>query len=84
MKQVSRPQAVQIIQTVAQQYGIADPFETYDDALINIHVNAANTPSPYRKKHNPTASFICLVESEFGVDPGDPHDIREYEMYLRD
>ena len=82
MNQVSRPQAVQIIQTVAKQYGIDDPFEIYDDVLLSIHLNAANTPSPYRKKHNPTASFICLVESEFGVDPGDPHD-REYEIYLR-
>jgi len=83
MKQVSRPQAVKIIQTVAQQFGINNAFEIYDDVLINLHLNAANTPSPYRKTHNPTASFICLVESEFGADPGDPHENREYEIYLR-
>jgi hypothetical protein len=83
MTQVSRPQAAQIVQTVAQQFGINNPFEIYDDVLLDIHLNAANTPSPYRKKHNPTASFICLVECEFGGDPGDPHENREYDIYLR-
>lgn len=83
MNQVSRHQAVKIIQTVAQQFGITNPSEIYDDVLIDIHLNAANTPSPYRKKHNPTASFICLVECEFGGDQGDPHENREYAIYLR-
>jgi hypothetical protein len=83
MTQISQPQAVQIIQTVAQQFGINDPFEVYDDALISRHIEVANRPAPKRRDNNPTANFICLVEIEFGIDPGDPHENREYEIYLR-
>lgn len=83
MKQVSRPQAIKIINTVAQQYGIDKPFELYDDFLIDLHMTSANTPCRHHKTHNPTAKFICSVELEFGIEPGDPHDVREYQIYLR-
>lgn len=83
MKPVTKPQAVQIIQTVADVMGIKNPSELYDDVLIDLHIKNANTPCRYRKTHNPTANFICLVEQEFGGDIGDPHDNREYEIYLR-
>ena len=83
MKPVTKPQAVQIIKTVAHQFGIDKPFEIFDDAFIDMRINAANTPCRYRKTHNPTAIFICSVEMEFGADPGDPHENREYQIYLR-
>jgi hypothetical protein len=63
--------------------GINNPFDLYDDVLIDLHINNANTPCRYQKTHNPAARFICLVESEFGADPVDPHEVREYQIYLR-
>lgn len=83
MTKVSRPKAIQIIKTVAQQYNIDNPFELYDDVLIDLHMTSANTPCRHHKTHNPMAKFICSVELEFGIDPGDPHDVREYQIYLR-
>ena len=66
-----------------------DPFDVfYSDAYIAGTVEQAEryaAERPYWKNGRPNTAldvFIRLVESDLGIDPGEPREAAEYQRYM--
>ena len=90
MTAIPRTKAVEIVRVVANYYNITDAFDLFDDSMIEHKLNVlANVlkSNPVDRQGNPrcpVATWFYLVEDELGIDPGDPHEVREYQTYLRE
>jgi len=79
-----RDRAVALVQLVANQNGISNPFDLFDAGMIEHKLNQLDEHLKSRSKAlKPSDAWMQLVEEEFGIDPGDPHESREFEIYLR-
>lgn len=90
MSTISRTKAVEIISVVANLYNITDAFDLFDDSMIEYKLNVLDgilKRNPVDRQGNarcPVATWFSVVENELGIDPGDPHEVREYQIYLRE
>jgi hypothetical protein len=79
-----------VIRVVAAAHGVTfDPFDVfYSDAYIAGTVEQAEryaAERPYWKIGQPRTAldvFIRLVESDLGIDPGEPREAAEYQRYM--
>ena len=90
MTTISRTKAVEVVRVVANRYNITDAFDLFDDSMIEHKLNVLAgilKSNPVDRQGNarcPVATWFSVVEDELGIDPGDPHEVREYQTYLRE
>ena len=86
---ITRAKAIEMIQVVANHYGINDAFDLFDDSMIDYKLGLlARTleEQPLDRQGNrrcPLAVWFRIVEDELGLDSGDPQEIREFEIHMR-
>jgi hypothetical protein len=86
---IPQHKAVSILNNVAAQYGIEDASNIINmDDLLYLVTKATQQflDNPTDKQFNILSIefyLILAIESDLGIDPGDPRECAEYEMYLR-
>jgi hypothetical protein len=86
---ITRAKAVEMIQVVANHYGIKDAFDLFDNSMIDYKLGLLARileERPLDRNGNarcPLAVWFQIVEQELGIDFGDAHEVREFEIYMR-
>ena len=85
---IPRNKAVEMIRVVANNYGINNAFDLFDDDMIDYKLGQlANIleQNPTDRQGNlrcPLAVWFRLVEDELGIDPGESREVSEYRQFL--
>lgn len=85
---IPRNKAVEMIRVVANNYGINNAFDLFDDDMIDYklgqlaNILEQNPTDRHGNLRCPLAVWFRLVEDELGIDPGESREVSEYRQFL--